>query len=68
MIALTGFNFFFPAFKLFSARPKSIEEAVKEMIEGNAEAYLGLTDSIIGMIKFYPFQSGTTEEASIQKV
>ena len=64
----------FPAFK-FSAEPKSIEEAVQEMTEGNAEAYLGLTDSIVGMIKFYHFQPGTTvteetalEEAALQKV
>ena len=64
MIALAGFKFFF----LFSARPKSIEDAIREMKEGNAEAYLGLTDSIVGMIKFYRFQSGTTEEVAIQKV
>ena len=53
----------------FSANAKSIEEAVKEMIKGNAEAYLGLTDSIVGMIKFFHLcRPGTPEETAIQKV
>ena len=56
-------------FYAFSANAKSIEEAVQEMIEGNAEAYLGLTDSIVGMIKFFhPYQPGTPEGTAIQKV
>ena len=39
------------------------------MTKGNAEAYLGLTDSIVGMIKFFhSCQPGTLEEAAIQKV
>jgi hypothetical protein len=60
---------FFPA---FSENPKSIKEAVQEMTEGNTEAYLGLTDSIVEMIKFsHPSRLETSEEekaAAIQKV
>ena len=52
-----------------SKETKSIEDAIQEMKSGNGEAYLGLTDSIVGMIKFFPpCEQGSPKEMAMQKV
>ena len=52
-----------------SKETKSIEDTIQEMKSGNGEAYLGLTDSIVGMIKFFPpCEQGSPEEIAMQKV
>ena len=55
----------------YSSQAKSIEEAVQEAQSGNAETFLGLTDSIIAIIKYYPvgiYPEGSMEEKALSKV
>ena len=56
-------------FYAFSHQAKSIRDAVQEVEDGNTEAYMGLTDSIVEIIKFFPpCQPGSQEETAINKV
>ena len=54
-----------------SRERKSIMDAIEEAKEGNVKAFLGLTDSIIAIIKYYPvamFSAGSLQEKALNKV
>lgn len=55
----------------YRSQAKSIKDAIKEAESNNAEAFLGLTDSIIAIIKYYPVgmhQDGSPVEKALRKV
>ena len=53
MILCATYNYH-PFSHHYSHQPKSVADAIQEIQEKNIDAFLGLTDSIIGIIKCFP--------------